>query len=102
MVWLTGVKNAAFPNQAALGLTPAQFAALEDAANDFAAAYAASEASKQVTTGLVVTKDEQRVVSEEVARELCQMILANPFNRSAVALAIPDMPVPLPSGIGQN
>ncbi len=42
------------------------------------------------------------VTSATDHRPRAQMILANPFNRSAVALAIPDMPVPLPSGIGQN
>ncbi len=78
MVWATNYKNVAFPNTAALGLTAPQLAEIEDAANDFAAAYTAAETSKLMTQSLVATKDAQRAASEEVLRRYGQMILNNP------------------------
>ena len=102
--WATQVKNVAFTNQVALGLTPAQFAQIEDAANDFAAALTASNAAKDFAAGEVILKDEQRAVSEGVLRELCQMILANPSVSSGLKSQLglnvtptPYGPVPVPT-----
>lgn len=78
MAWAINLKDVAFINQAAAGLTPAQFIALEDAANNFATAYSDVVTSKAATLGFVSTKDAVRAESEAVLRELCQMIANNP------------------------
>jgi len=77
-LWLRQIRTIAAANPDAVGLTPEQVAELETAADAFSTAYATSESAKGLLAGLIAEKDEQRVNSESVARELCQMILANP------------------------
>jgi len=108
-LWLAHVRTVVAANPAAVGLTPAQVAELESAADAFSAAYATSEAAKGLLAGLIGEKDEERMNSESVARELCQMILANPAVSTAVkgqlGLSISPRPFPVvssPEGLCAN
>lgn len=96
--WGITFKDGTFANLATCGLTPAQFAEIEDAANAFTAAYEASQAAKATAHGLVVTKDEVRASAEAIFRQYAQMIVNNPAVPTALKGQLNLTIAPTPAG----
>jgi len=96
--WGINFKDKTFTHQVALGLSPAQFAEIEDAANAFTAAYEASQEAKSNAHALVTTKDEVRAASEAVFRTYGQMIVNNPGVSTTLKGQLNLTIAPTPSG----
>ncbi len=76
--YATTFKDVAFPNTVALGLSPAQFTEIEDAANDYNAALQAWITGRLAADALKVVKNDQKENVIAVLRQYGQMILNDP------------------------
>lgn len=76
--WTSNFANVALANAADLGLTPAQTARIQAAANAFKDTYQASQDAKTILRARVGAKLSAREEAEEVFRSYGAMILSNP------------------------
>jgi len=96
--YATNFKDVSFANQAALGLTVAQFGEIEDAANDYATALQDWVTGKLLADGYLVVKNDQRAATIEVLRKYGQMILNNPAVSNSLKAQLGLTVTPTPYG----
>lgn len=96
--WIENFAATATTNATALGLTSGQTTMLNAMATSFANNYAASQASKIATKGLVATKNDSRTASEELFRSTAKFVNANPNVPTGLKADLGINPSPVPSG----
>lgn len=76
--WLTNFVNVCSVEDAALGITPADFATISNAATAFATGLTESDASKATTKAKVTAKDDYRRQVTSIVRRYAREFKANP------------------------